>query len=189
MPLLVTAKQPTSKLDAGTYTAVCTGIIEDTMPESKFTNDIYRFYFDVDDLLDEEGNQATTDAISSRTLSPKSKLWGWLIAFGLRPEVGKVIDIEEVVGKHVMLVVTPSDSGEYNRVSNIVPLPKGKANGAAPGGDVLTEASALANWMDEIRAIGYTTKEIIDFCQSKFGRKPNELSASEREDIGKELAA
>lgn len=161
--------------------------MEDVLPNSTYTNDIYRFYFDVENVLDEEGNQATTDAISSRTLSPKSKLWGWLTAFGLHPEVGKVIDLEEVVGKRVMLVVTPSDNGEYNRVTNIVPLPKGATNGAT--GDVLTEASALATWMEGIRQVGYTTKEIIDHCQGKFGRKPNELTAEERDELSKELSA
>lgn len=186
MPLLATAKQPTSKLDAGTYTAICTGIMEDVLPNSTYTNDIYRFYFDVENLLDEEGNQATTDAISSRTLSPKSKLWGWLTAFGLKPEVGKVMDLEEVIGKRVMLVVTPSDNGEYNRVTNIVPLPKGAQPASA---DLLTEASALATWMDSVRSIGYTTKEIIDHCQAKYGRKPNELTAEERDELAKELTS
>lgn len=138
MPLLATGKVTTSKMPVGSYLATCTAIIEDAIEKSEFNPEIYRFYFDVDGKKDEDGNQATTDAISSRTLSPKSKLWSWLESFGLRPEVGKVIDLEAVVGRKVMVVV--KQHGDYTRVEELVPVPEGFQAPPAPPSDAPTAA-------------------------------------------------
>ena len=201
MPLEVTAKMPTSKIPVGSYIATCTGIIEDAIPESQYNPDIYRFLFDVDGKKDDEGNQATTDAISSRALSPKSKLWDWLVAFGLNPQVGKTIDLEGVIGRKVMIVV--EQNGEYTRVGKLVPLPEGMAQPApaaiepdevpwaddkpTPLADALAEASALATIVDEAKKIGFSMKEIIDVAQSEFGKPPKDLTAEERDRFQKAL--
>lgn len=203
MPLEVTAKMPTSKIPVGSYIATCTGIIEDAIPESQYNPDIYRFLFDVDGKKDDEGNQATTDAISSRALSPKSKLWDWLVAFGLNPQVGKTIDLEGVIGRKVMIVV--EQNGEYTRVGKLVPLPEGMAQPAPstssepddvpwneggtkpPLADALAEASALATIVDEAKKIGFSMKEIIDVAQSEFGKPPKDLTAEERDRFQKAL--
>ena len=196
VPLLATAKVTTSKIPVGSYIATCTGIIEDSIPESNFNPDIYRFYFDVDGKKDEEGNQATTDAISSRALSPKSKLWDWLVAFGLRPEVGKVIDLESVIGRKVMIVVEAH--GEYTRVGKLVPLPEGMAQPAnddapfdtepkQPLADALAEAAALSEWFERVKAIGFTPKEILDHSVAMTGKTPKDLTPDEREQLSKSM--
>ena len=202
MSLLATPKVPTSKIPVGSFIATCTGIIEDTIENSQYNPEVYRFYFDVDGKKDDEGNQATTDAISSRAFSPKSKLWGWLEAFGLQPEVGKVMDLESVVGRKVMIVV--KQHGEYTRVEELVTPPEGMNSqhaSTANVGDVpfddapkpaladeLAEAAALASWFEEVKAIGYTTKEILDHCKAQYnGRLPKELTADERVALGQQL--
>lgn len=197
MPLLATAKVPTSKLEVGSYTVLCTGIIEDALPESKFNPEVYRLLFDVEGVKDEEGNQATTDAICSRTFSPKSKLWGWLVAFGLKPEVGKVMDLESVIGRRCMAVVEAN--GDYTRVGNLVPLPRGSQptnvddvpfdTDAPPLADALHEAAALADWTEQLRGIGYSTKEIIDHAKAKTGKALRDLSAAERDELMAEMTA
>lgn len=205
MPLLATAKQPTSKVPVGSFVATCTAIIEDTLKNSKFNDEIYRLYFNVDGKTDEEGNQMTTDAVSSRAFSPKSKLWGWLEAFGLQPVVGKVMDLEAVVGRKVMIVV--KQNGEYTRVDDLVPLPEGmappaptrvddipfdhstslsdelRAKAAAiattTGGPVVDEETASAWWKARLGE-GFERKNVIDLCKEMFGgRIPGELSAEE----------
>lgn len=204
MPLLATPKVPTSKVPVGSFVATCTGLIEDTIENSQYNPEVYRFYFDVVGKKDEEGNQMTTDAISSRAFSPKSKLWGWLEAFGLTPEVGKVMDLESVIGRQVMIVV--KQHGEYTRVEELVPLPEGMGQptpdiidkfAAADGvtreqevsslSDALADAAELATIVDEAKKIGFSMKEITDVCQSEFNKPMKELDATERDRFRKAL--
>lgn len=207
----VTATQPTSKLDAGSYTVTCTAVAESVMENSQYDNpDIYRFYFDVHDMEDENGEQATTDAICSRKLTPSSKLWKFLTAFGLRPEIGKTFELEDCIGKTVMAVVEPNKAGTYNNVASLVPLPRGaqSAPSAAqearqpvdvsdvpfdtaepPLADALHEAAALADWTEQLRTIGYSTKEIIDHAKAKKGKALRDLSAAERDELMAEMTA
>ena len=189
MPLLATAKVPTSKVPVGSFIATCTGIIEDSIENSQYNPEVYRFFFDVDGKKDDEGNQMTTDAISSRAFSPKSKLWSWLEAFGLTPEVGKVMDLEGVIGRKVMIVV--KQHGEYTRVEELVPLPEGMGQPAAFDDvpfddakptlkDALAEATELAKLVEAAKAVGYTMKEITDLSMGAYSKPPKDLTAEER---------
>ena len=197
MPLLVTATQPTSKLDVGSYTVTCTGAVESVMENSQFDNpEIYRFYFDVHDMKDENGEQATTDAICSRKLSPSSKLWKFLTAFGMRPEIGKTFDLEECIGKTVVASVEPNKAGTFNNVAGLYPLPKTSTNAlssttntpAVDDAPFDTESNPLNVWLDGMKAVGFNTKEIIDLCKSRFNKMPPALSDLERDLLSKEYA-
>lgn len=55
----------------------------------------------------------------------KSKLWGWVEAAWNRPvEVGEEVDLDDLVGRQVVLVViteSKEDGTEYNKISAIKP--------------------------------------------------------------------
>lgn len=170
------------------------------MENSQYDNpEIYRFYFDVHDMEDENGEQATTDAICSRKLTPSSKLWKFLTAFGQRPEIGKTFELEDCIGKTVMAVVEPNKAGTYNNVASLVPLPRGTTTNATPpttntvdeedvpfDTEPPAESSPLNDWLTAMRNVGFSTKEIIDLCKSRFEKLPRELSDLQRDLLGKE---
>ena len=57
-------------------------------------------HLDGDDTTD-DGSPREVWAFSSTTLSPKSKLYGWLKALGYDLEVGGVVDLEPLIGSRV----------------------------------------------------------------------------------------
>ncbi len=128
MPLIARMEGGNAPLEAGTYEAICTDLKPDEFPESQYDPYVYRWTLETTEVLDSDGRGIELTAISSRKLTPNSKLTRWVNALlGHIPEIGGEIDLEEVVGKHCLMVVVmkPSASGtEFARVDDLIPEPK-----------------------------------------------------------------
>jgi hypothetical protein len=55
----------------------------------------------IDGEVADNGETIETWAYCSQKLSPRSKLYAWLKGFGITPEPGEHVDLEDLVGKRV----------------------------------------------------------------------------------------
>ena len=184
MALIATAKEPAPTIEAGSYVVRCMEIVEDEIENSSFNPHVYRLRLETEDKLTEEGNPVPLDAICSRTLSPKSKLWRWLVAFGLQPEIGKNIDLEDIVEKEALAIVIlkETETGVFSRVDDIVPLPVSTRRAAAPADDI-------GSWWAEVRAAGPTVKEATDKAVAMYKKEPKDCTPLERQAVLQALTA
>ena len=83
-------------------------------------------------LLEEPGVRLTT--WSSQSFSTKSKLYRWVKALmgGKAIAPNFVLDTNDMLNKPVMVSVTEkeTETGTFNRVDDLLPMPKGKAKAA-----------------------------------------------------------
>jgi hypothetical protein len=131
----------------GLYDAFVTDVRRDHLTGAQFgSGDVARFYCRVADVLDESGDPVIIDAIANLLLSPMSKLWGWLEALGMHPEIGVEQDLEEAVGKACVLSVVDNvrDGVTYSRVEGIFPARNAPAAGL-PAPNLLTPTGEV-NW-------------------------------------------
>ena len=165
---------------------------------------------------DDEGNpivlRSTMNLKFSRggTYQP-STLFLFAQAFGVVPDVGTPFDTDWLKGKKARGMVRTETEGKWPKVipESLIPMPKGNGRNAPSAvqearqpsnvddvpfdtvpalADQLAEAAALANWFEEVKGIGYTTKEILDHCKAQYdGRLPKDLTADERVALGQEL--
>lgn len=157
------------------------------MENSQFDNpDIYRFFFNVHDMVDEDGEQATTDAICSRKLTPQSKLWRFLTAFGIKPEIGKTFELEDCIGKTVMAIVEPNKAGTYNNVASLAPLPRGAG---APKQESAPAAvdNGISDFWAATRAANLTLEVVKQASEDMFGKAPANLTAEQRDELLKAM--
>jgi hypothetical protein len=178
MSLVLTAEAGGGvKLDPGTYPVVCMDVKEDRLDNSQFGNgDVIRFVLEVVDVLDENGEPVQLDAIANRKLTPKSKLWGWLEAFGLKVAVGAKVNIEDAVGREAFAIVIEkegSQGGSFARIESIVPAPSRK-----PAGD--PKDMPISEWWALVRSKGHDTSGARDKAVELFGKEPKDLSGEER---------
>lgn len=128
MALIARMEGGNAPIDGGTYPMICTDIKPDEIENSQFDPRVYRFLFETTEVVDAEGKPIVLDAISSRKLTPNSKLTRWVNALiGHIPTVGDSINLEEVVGKECLAVVVikkTDQGGEFARIDDIVAAPK-----------------------------------------------------------------
>lgn len=195
MSLMVEATEGKPQLSAGTHTLKCISIENDEI-ESLREPAVWRFTFVCEDEFDPNGNPIEIDGIASRYLSPLSKAWGWCEALGMKLEVGKRHDLEGAVGGVALGKVihkASANGAKYARLDELIPLPKGAAPTPTPGDNDVpfdaeppAESSPLNDWLTAMRGVGFSTKEIIDLCKSRFEKLPRELSDLQRDLLGKE---
>ncbi len=121
-------------LEPGTYAVMCTDIREDEIPDSPYDPRIYRLIIETTEVLGPDGRGVELSAITSRMLTPNSKLTRWVNALlGHIPAIGEEIDLEQIVGKHclALLVLKKGNDGrEWVRVEDLMPEPKKTARSA-----------------------------------------------------------
>lgn len=88
-------------------------------------------------VLEEEGVRLTT--WSSQSFSAKSKLYRWAQACFGGAAIPKdfVLDTDSLINRPIMVSVTikETDSGDFNRIQDLLPIPKkGKAKGNGGNG-------------------------------------------------------
>jgi len=107
----------------GLYDAVVSQVRTDQMTSSFGTNDVVRFTCKLDLVVDEGGDPVHLDAIANARLTPQTKLWAWLEALGLHPEVDFDIDIEQAVGKACVLSIVDAvrEGTTFSRVDAMYP--------------------------------------------------------------------
>lgn len=157
-----------AKVSAGGHHVVCLSTSEDKLENSQFgTGEVIRFTLGVLDEKDADGNDVELDAIANHKLTPSSKLWGWCVAFGVTPEIGKAFDTAVLHGREALAVVIDKANAEgavFSRVDDIVPLPKGMGGAGKPEPTViLPDGSADLNvFWTQIRAAGLNRKHVTD---------------------------
>lgn len=178
MPLMMKATAGGGvHIPPGTYPVTCTDVREDKIEKSQFSPDVIRFDLDVE-LFDANGDQVKLDAIAAQKLSPKSKLWRWLTAFGVDVSVDADIDIEACIGLSCLAVVKDNEPKDgmppLSKVDDLIPLPaSGKANAN------IAELS-IADWWKLTRDKGFSLKEMRDGSDSMYGKEPKDLDGQER---------
>lgn len=162
----------------------------------------------VGDLKDDDGNpivlRSTMNLKFSRggTYQP-STLYLFAVAFGVCPEPGTPFDTDWLKGKKARGMVRTEKEGTWPKVipESLIPMPKTKAvetppfdapsvpvGGAEPPlADALAEAAALTDWTESLHVHGYSTKELIDHAMSKYQKPLKDLTAAQRDELGKEL--
>lgn len=172
MPLVVTAGNGGSaKLDPDTYHVACIGVREDRIENDKFGHpEKVRFDLEVKGVIDPEtGLPAVIDAMCNKVLSPKSNLWRWCEAFGLKPELGKPLDLESARGCEVFAIVAQveSDAGAFSRVTDLMPMPRAqRMTGLAPAPQAsVINPDGSSNWTafwSAITKAGLNRGHVID---------------------------
>jgi hypothetical protein len=181
MSLLLTAEEGGTKLDPGTYPVKCMDVKEDKLANSQFGNgEVIRFDLEVIDVLDEDGNPITLDGIANRKLTPGSKLWKWLEAFGLKMAVGERVDIEQIVGRQAFAVVVSREGakgGTFARIENLVPAPSSTA-AAGP-----VEEMEISAWWALVRSEGFNTSDGRNKAEELFKKEPKDLNGIQRAEV------
>lgn len=126
-----------TNIEKGTYPVTCVGVKEDTIPNPQFGNgDVIKFTIQFDTLEDDEGNLITRETMASDYLTPGSKLTAILMAFGVTAELGKVLDIDDCVGRQALATVgekAKTVNGQvktYDTIESIFPAPKLRGSAA-----------------------------------------------------------
>lgn len=170
MPLLRTPVQGGGvHIDPGTYKVRCMDVKPDHLDNSQFgTGDVIRFSLETEVLNPADGNPVTLDAMANDRLTPKSKLWGWLTAFGMKLDFSVDCDIEEAVSREAYAVVVDQpgkEGGVFSRVEDIIPLPKSQMPPKSAAKDD-GEPDFDAFWK-AVRAMGKESKDLIPFLPNK----------------------
>lgn len=172
-----------TNIEKGTYPVTCIGVKEDTIPNPQFGNgDVIKFTIQFDTLEDDEGNLITRETMASDYLTPGSKLTSILMAFGVTAELGKVLDIDDCVGRQALATVgekAKTVNGQvktYDTIESIFPAPKlrgSAASAARPAQEPAAASSAPsvvnpdgspnhdAFWR-AVKALGLNQKHVFD---------------------------
>lgn len=179
MPVIaVTAGGSKVELADGTYPVQVSEVIEDTIENPQFGNgDVVRIILLVDGVLQPDGEETHLDAIANMKLTPKSKLWGWVTAFGLELVVGSEFDTDALVGRSALARIendVKEDGSTWPRVRDIFPAVVKPAAGSLTKPDGKPDYNAF--WA-RVKAIGKTKADVDALAVSVPGRSVAELEA------------
>lgn len=163
----------------GTYNVVCSGVREDEIENSQWDKNVIRFDLQTTDVLDENGDAVELDAIASRKLSPKSKLWGWLTALGVQLDVGADIDLEEAIGHEALAVIedhTGTDGAVFSRVKDLIPPASQKAV-------VDVKDLPVSDWWALVKESGFSVIAARDKAVELYKKEPKDLTPALRADV------
>ena len=153
----------------GTYPVLCIGVKDDHLDNSQYgSGDVVRIYLQFPDLIDEEsGDFVELDVIANRVWNPKSKLWSFASAFGLRcDEDVKEFETEDMVGKDALAFIEneTKDGNVWPKVKNIIAAPRGKAaTVTAPQAPSVINPDGTPSWTAfwaEIKRLGVTREGV-----------------------------
>lgn len=194
------------EIEDGMYDLTCTDV-SDPFEEMDFNGKKkikkVRIFIQVHGTDDGEGEEITLDPKVNLKWSPggdypPSTLFLYASAF-CGPQDGDVpFDTDNLKGKSCQGMIK-TETGKWPRIEpkSLLPAKKNGAKHVAdkgfetqldPDDDVPyeTEASPLNDWLTAMRGVGFSTKEIIDLCKSRFEKLPRELSDLQRDLLGKE---
>lgn len=155
----------------GTYRVKCMDVRPDQLePNPKFqtTGKVIRFDLEVVDQMGADGNPMTIDAIANDRLSPKSKLWSWLEAFGLKPSLDEDIDIEECIEREAMARVVAKPDSEFTKVDDLFALPATSATRrTAKRQDNGSNEPDYDQFWRDVRAMGKSNDDVVQLLPNK----------------------
>jgi len=113
-------------IEEGVYTAWFKGVEQRTINVKGEDRDILSWKF----LVDADGEKVELEGISSAKTTTKSKAYKWISAIlGRKPKVGEEIDFDDLIGLPCSVMVEnkkmKNGDGEYSRVAEVMPAPKG----------------------------------------------------------------
>lgn len=125
---IIEATESQLLLENGTYEVTCSGVEDTFLDNPQFGDgEVVRFKLVVGGELTKDGKEIVLDPIANRVLSPKSKLWSFLVAFGFSPRIGQAFELEDCVGKRALAAVVaktlPDGSKGFPRVESLMRLP------------------------------------------------------------------
>ena len=166
----------------GTYLATVLTTAEDVLENSQYgTGEIIRFELEPEGVFDESGDAIQIDAIASRKLSPKSKLYSWLQACGVDLTTGREVDMDEAVGARVQIKVIdkPSKDGTatFSSVDDIFPTPENQPTQKP------VEEMEIGDYWAHVRAQGVEIAAIKNLAAKQFGKEPHQLTGEERKSL------
>jgi len=190
MPILTPKQSGGVRVEPGIYAVTCVGATEDFIEGSRFGDGaILRIDLELEGETDSSGQPVIVDGIANLTLSPKSKLWGWVKAFGFELEFGTPFNTDDLIGARAQAVIVdkPSTSDPnlvFSAIDQIVPLPRAK--GAAPAAKTAAVTSAglpIGEWWALTRKEGLSQPAVNAAAAHLYGKEPKELTAAERADL------
>lgn len=179
MPVLKATAGGGVKVEPGTYECECIEANQDTIENPQFgSGDVLRVKVRLPGVNNEDGDEVELDAMANLKLTPKSKLWGWIEAFGFKLAIGQDFDTEQLRGKRAYAVVGQregQDGALWARIEDFVALPK-SAQPQKTTADILhfdENGDAVVDWTvmwTLLRKHGITNKHFAD----NFG-EPKEI--------------
>lgn len=173
MPIVKASSGGGVHIKPNMYEVRCIETGADHLEGSKFgSGDVVRIVLEVQGELDSDGNPVEIDAIANYKLTPKSKLWTWAEAFGLKPVVGQDFDTDDMVDCHARALITDrdevaADGKIYSRVEKIMALDQ--VAGAAAQSPALVNADGTPNWSafwPAIAKLGLNKQHVFDHVGS-----------------------
>lgn len=190
-----------NKVDPGTYSITCVRAYEDVLENPAFgTGDVVKLEIELDDVEDDgaPGELVKLTALANRKLSPSSKLWGWVEAFGFSLEIGQDFDLDWLEGRQAMALIGEKkrdDGTVWSTIESIFPRParKGRTSGGktAPAPKAAAEVdenTPISDWWAVLRErYHFTRVAVVDAGKEMFGKEPAECSGVERLQLYREL--
>ena len=162
-------------------------------------------------ILNEEGEDVYLDPLLARKFSrggkyQPSNLYLFAKGAGVVPPEGYPFDTDLLNGR-VLMGKIETEVGKWPKVVPEAlmpvkavkgqPVPLGQKAQEAPSegadappwaeGDALAEAEALAQWFASLISLNLKRDDIVDAALDVFGKPPKNLTAAEREQLGKSL--
>lgn len=157
----IVATEGKAKVVPGTYPVVCTRVEEKYLEKPTYGDGhVLAVYIDLEDYEDDEGKAVELNGIASYVLSPKSKLWGWMTAFGIKVEVGGEYEPQDMIGRHAFAMIGEKpgkDGGMFNTIDSLMPVPAARRG---PGNAVNTEAYFPDGFWRDVRALGFDRDDV-----------------------------
>ena len=178
------------KIEPGLYAVTCTAVHDETLPNPQYgTGEIIRFDFTFDEVMDADGEPAMLDAIASKRLTPKSKLWEWSESLLNRElKIDDEIDTDEFMACQAMVQViidTKADGSQWSKIDKVLPMPKQGASKA----EVPMESRSISDWWVALRSLGFTRQDVMEASNKLFEREPAELKVEQRRQLVVSLTA
>ena len=172
MPIVKASSGGGVHIKPNMYEVRCIETAADHLDKSKYgSGDVVRLVLEVQGEIDSDGNPVEIDAIANYKLTPKSKLWEWAEAFGLKPLVGQDFDTDSMVDRRARALITDrdevaADGKIYSRVEKIMALDGGNTTGASVStSPTIVNADGTPNWgafWPAIVALGLTKQHVFD---------------------------
>lgn len=169
MPIIKAEAGGGVKLEPGTYEVTCIAVSEDRLEKPLFGNGhMIKLKLEVADVMDENGDPVTLSASASYKLSPLSKLWGWVTAFGFDLEVDQDFDTDDLLGMRCQALIgqkKKDDGSVWSQVESLFPLGKRAQAPRSPARDD-GEPDFDAFWK-EVHAMGKDNKDVLPLLPNK----------------------
>lgn len=194
MPVIPVTASGGVKLDPGTYEVTVIETVEEVIPQEKrlYGGDghMLKLKLGVNDVVNEDGSDIELTASASYKLSPSTKLWSWVEAFGFKLEVGQSFDTDQLIGMSCQALITQDkkdDGSVWAKVDQLFPL----GRKAAPALQVIRDDGSV-NWIafwKSMDTAGVSRQNVADSLGVDMEGLTKHLASMSKEDVVDLLAS